>query len=130
MNRRTFWFSTLALVLAAPLLVIAQEQGDAPPVPPPGEQGGPGGRGGPGGPGGFNPEEFRKRMMERMQEELGTTAEEMQVLQPKIEKVMTAQRDARGGMGMGFGGGRGGRGGGRGGRDGGPGGFGGGGFRR
>ena len=103
MNRRTFWISTLAVALAAPLFVFAQDQGG----------------GGGGGRGNFNPEEFRKRMMERMQERLGATPDEMQVLAPKIEKVMTAQRDAMGGMGRMFG--RGGRG--RGGPGGGGGGF-------
>ncbi|MFI5381801.1 MAG: hypothetical protein ACHRHE_21090, partial [Tepidisphaerales bacterium] len=41
--------------------------------------------------------------------QLGSSEDEWKVLSPKIEKVMTAQRDARAG---GFGGGRGGRGGG------------------
>ena len=108
MNRRTFWTSTLAVALVAPLFVLAQDQGGGRP-------------GGPGGPGGFNPEEMRKRMIERMQEELGATPDDMQVITPKLEKVFTARRDAGGfGMGMMFGGGRGGRGGGRG--PGGPGG--------
>jgi hypothetical protein len=99
MNRRTFWVSTLAVALAVPMFALAQDQGR-------------------GGRGGFNPEQFRKMMMDRMQEALGATPDEMQVLSPKIEKVMTAQRDAMAGrMGM-FG--RGGRGGqGRGGQGGG-----------
>ena len=106
MNRRTFWVSTLAVALAAPLFVFAQDQG--------------GGR----GRGNFNPEEFRKMMMDRLQERLGATPDEMQVLSPKLEKVMTAQRDAMSGMGMGMGRlfGRGGRGGPGGPGGGGPGG--------
>jgi hypothetical protein len=74
-----------------------------------------GGRRGGGG-GNFNPEEFRQRMMDRFKEQLGVNDEEWQVLQPKVERVLAAQRDTRAGGGMGFGG----RGGG------GPGGFGGG----
>jgi hypothetical protein len=83
-------------------------------------EGGGGRRGeGPGGRGNFDPEQFRQMMMDRMKETLGATDEEWKVLAPKLEKVMTAAREARaggmGGMG-GFGpGGRGGPGGGRGG---------------
>lgn len=69
--------------------------------------------------------EFRRAASERMRETMGATEDEWKVLQPKIEKVQTLSRDARGGMGMGFrmlgpGGGPGGRGPGgrgRGGRD-------------
>ena len=106
MNRRTFWISTFAVALAAPLFVLAQDQG--------------GGRGRGGPP---NMEEIRKMMLERLQERLGATPDEMQVLAPKLEKVMTAQRDAMSGMGMGMGRlfGRGGRGGGQGGGGGGGG---------
>ena len=74
---------------------------------------GPGGRRGdrgegPGGPRNFDPEQMRQRMMERMKETLGATDEEWKALSPKLEKVMTAQREARfGGMGFGPGGGRG-----------------------
>ena len=57
-------------------------------------------------------------MDKAMQDRLGVTEDEWKVLQPKIEKVRTAQRDARGGgmfgmggPGMGGRGGRGGRGG-------------------
>jgi Spy/CpxP family protein refolding chaperone len=102
----------LALVLSAamPSATIAQDQ--------PGQGGrGPGGPGGgPGGPGGgrgnFDPEQFRQRIAERMKEVLGANDEEWGVIQPKLEKVMTLQRQSAGGRGMGmlFGGGRGGRG--------------------
>src|SRR5688572_32129830 len=60
--------------------------------------------------------EFQERFNTMLKEQLGTTDEEWKVLQPKIEKVMTARRNSGGGGG-GFPGGRGG-GGGRG-RDGG-----------
>jgi hypothetical protein len=68
--------------------------------------------GGGGGRRGFDPEQFRQRMAERMKTALGATDEEWNVLQPKIEKVQTLQRQTSGGRGMGmlFAGGRGGRG--------------------
>jgi chromosome segregation ATPase len=43
-------------------------------------------------------------MMDQMKEDLGSTDDEFAALQPKIEAVMAAQRDAMGGMR--FGGGR------------------------
>jgi len=61
-----------------------------------------------------DPAQFRERMMTAIKERMGATDDEWKVLQPKIEKVQTAQRNARGG-GFGFGGG--GRGGNRGGGD-------------
>ena len=62
--------------------------------------------GGPGR-GGFDPEQFRQRMMDRYKERLEVTNnDEWKLIQERIEKVTTAQRDARIG---GFGGGRGGR---------------------
>jgi Spy/CpxP family protein refolding chaperone len=43
-------------------------------------------------------------MLNNLREQLGATDEEWQVLSPKIEKVMNAQREARfAGMGFGFG---------------------------
>jgi len=73
-------------------------------------------RGGRGGT--FDPAQFQAQMDKAMQDRLGVTEDEWKVLQPKIEKVRTAQRDARGGgmfgmggPGMGGRGGRGGRGG-------------------
>src|SRR3954471_6899566 len=59
--------------------------------------------------GNFDPAAMRERMLNGIKERLGATDEEWKVLQPKIEKVMTAQRDSR------TTGGRGGRGGDRGG---------------
>jgi hypothetical protein len=64
----------------------------------------------------FDPAQFRERMMNNIKERLGASDDEWKVLSPKVEKVMTAQRDARGGGFGGFGGG-GRRGGGGGGGD-------------
>src|SRR5258705_7103323 len=61
--------------------------------------------------GNFDPAQARERFMTQIKERLGASDDEWKVLQPKLEKVMTAQRESRGGVG-GFGGGRGGRGGG------------------
>ena len=66
-----------------------------------------GGNGGPGG--GGNNQDWRQRFADRLKEDLGATDEEMKVIQPKLEKLMLARRDASGFGGM-FGG-RGGRGG-------------------
>ena len=66
--------------------------------------GGGGGNNGGGGGRQFDPAQFRQRMIDNIKEKLGVTDEEIKALQPKIEKVMTAQRDAR--AGGGFGGGR------------------------
>jgi len=54
--------------------------------------------------------EFRKRMADRMREQLGATEEEFtKVLQPRIEKIQQIQRRTRGGFPGGRGGRRGGR---------------------
>src|SRR5205814_3579173 len=69
------------------------------------------------GRGNFDPAQMRERMMNRIKEQLGATDDEWKAISPKVEKVMTAQRESRGG-GFGFGGGGfggGGRGGGGGG---------------
>jgi hypothetical protein len=58
--------------------------------------------------GNFDPAQMRERFMNNIKERLGATDDEWKVLQPKIEKVMTAQRESRVG-GFGFGGGGGGR---------------------
>jgi len=74
------------------------------------QQGGRGGRGG-----NFDPEQFRQQMMDRYKERLEVKDDaEWKIIEPRIEKVMTAQRDVRmGGFGGpgGFGGRRGGPGG-------------------
>jgi hypothetical protein len=64
---------------------IAQDNGPNPGGPPPD----------------FNPQAMRQRMMDRMRERLGATDEEWKVLSPRIEKVMTTQRDLRGAGGPG-----------------------------
>ncbi len=68
-----------------------------------------GGRGGQGGRQ-FDPAAMQQRMMQRLQERMGSTDDEFAAIKPKLEKVMTLQRDMQGGRGM-MGGGRGGRGG-------------------
>jgi hypothetical protein len=64
--------------------------------------------GGPGGPGGdFDPSKFQQRMMERVRKNLEVTNdEEWSAIQPLVQKVMEARRQAGngGGMGMGMGG--------------------------
>jgi hypothetical protein len=93
-----------------------------------GGNGGNGGGGGRPGRGNFDPAQMQQRMMERFQTELGLTNEtDWSAVQPLVQKVMDAQRDARGGQirGM-FGRNRGGNNGGQAGaQQGGRGGFGG-----
>jgi hypothetical protein len=60
-----------------------------------------------GGPPDFDPAQFRQRMMEQTRKNLDVTNnDEWAVIQPLVEKVMEARREAfsGGGMGMGFGG--------------------------
>ncbi len=59
--------------------------------------------------GNFDPEQARQRMAQAFKEQLKVTDDEWAVLQPKLERVQTAQRQTRGGMGMMGGGFRGGR---------------------
>lgn len=47
----------------------------------------------------FDPARMQQMMQERMQEQLGATAEEWQVLGPRVMKVMDLSRQAGGGMG-------------------------------
>jgi hypothetical protein len=47
--------------------------------------------------------QFRQRMMDRMREQLQMEEEDWDVMQPRIEKVQTLQRQGRGGMGAMFG---------------------------
>ena len=51
--------------------------------------------------GNFNPEDFRKRMEERIKTSLKVSDEEWAVIQPLIEKVTDKQRDASTGRGFG-----------------------------
>src|SRR4051812_32899013 len=55
--------------------------------------------------GNFDPAQFRERYMNSIKEQLKADDDEWKVLSPKIEKLMTVQRDARAGGG-GFRGGR------------------------
>ena len=66
--------------------------------------------GGGGGRGNFDPAQMQQRFMERVHDELGYTNDtEWNVVQPLVQKVFDAQRDARsGGMGRLFRGNRGG----------------------
>src|SRR5579862_2785881 len=61
--------------------------------------------GGPGGPGGnFDPAQFRQFMMDRIRENLSVTNDdEWTAIQPLVQKVMDARRDAGPGFGMGMG---------------------------
>lgn len=66
------------------------------------------GQGGGRGRGRFDPTEMRKQFLDRLKTDLGSTDDEFQALQPKIEKVLTARREADAGrFGGGFGGRRG-----------------------
>lgn len=53
----------------------------------------------------FDPAQMRQRFEDRIKEQLGANDDEWKVIQPKLQKVFEAQRDARGG-GFGFRGGR------------------------
>src|SRR4051812_32743054 len=103
MNRRSLWTVALGLGLLAPASMTFAQDRQA--------QGQGQNRGN------FDPAQFRERMMNDLKDQLGATPEEWTVLQPKVEKVMTAQREAMSGRFGGFGRGRGGD---RGGNNGGP----------
>ena len=76
------------------------------------ENNGGGGRGGRGR-GNFDPAQFQQQMMERTRENLEVKDDtEWKALEPLVQKVMDARREAFSGMGRGFGGRRGGGGGG------------------
>jgi hypothetical protein len=78
-----------------------------------GGAGGAGGRGGNnaggrqrgGNNGNFDPAAMRERYLTQLKEQLGSPDEEWKLLQPKLDKVLTVQRETRGTRG-GFGGGR------------------------
>lgn len=97
---------------------MAQDDNGGPGGPPPGDVGGPppgepgGGPGGADGPGKmgdnngpvgtFDPAQFQQRMLVRIRESLSiTNDEEWAAIQPLIQKVMEAQREASAGRGMG-----------------------------
>ncbi len=127
-KRKLFTAAALLGALSMPVVAHAQAQGGG------GGQGnGGGGGGGGGGRGRFDPAQMKQRMMDSMKDQLGTSDDEFAAMQPKIEKVMDAQRAVnsggsiralfvRGGGGGGGQGGGGGGGGGQGGRRGGGGG--------
>ena len=94
--------SKLGLAVACALLsmgVTSATFGQAQPQP---GQGQPGQRGQRGN---FDPAAFREQQNQRTRERLGASEEEWKVLQPRIEKVQTAQRNYSSGGRGGFGGG-------------------------
>jgi hypothetical protein len=70
MNRRSFWMIALGLTLGLPSLTFAQNRGNG---------------------GGFDPSRFKEDRMNRLKEDMGATAEEWTVIQPKLDKVLTVQ---------------------------------------
>jgi hypothetical protein len=58
--------------------------------------------------GNFDPAQFRQQMMDRIKEQLGAKDDEWTAIEPRLQKVMDAQRDTRGSRG-GFGRNRGGQ---------------------
>jgi hypothetical protein len=102
-NRLSIW--ALALVIAGTAgVAVAQDQAGGQRQR--GQRGqGQGQPGQPGQPGqgrqrgNYDPAQARERMLNGIKERLGATDEEWKVLQPKVEKVMTAQRDSRGDRG-------------------------------
>jgi Spy/CpxP family protein refolding chaperone len=103
MSRRTLLAAALALVIAAPMAALAQ---DAKPADSSAGNNNSGDRNRGGGPGGrWDPQ----RMTEYMKERLGVNDEEWKVLEPKMQKLRDARRDAMGSM-FGGGGSRSGRG--------------------
>jgi len=113
LNRMITQYAIAAALALSVGNLLAQDDGGGPGGP---GGGGPGGFGGPGG-GNFDPAQMQQMMMQRVQEQLGiTNGTDWNAIQPLVQKVMDAQRAARGNMGRMFG--RGGPGGG------GPGGFG------
>ncbi len=105
-----------ALCLCGGNLQAQDDNGGGPGGPPPGQpgdggpggpgdSGGPGGpppgnfgNGGPGGPGaGFDPAQFEQRMMEQTRQSLNVTNDdEWTAIQPLVQKVMEARREAGG----------------------------------
>jgi Spy/CpxP family protein refolding chaperone len=101
MQRITWMLSAVVMAGLFSGVSLSAAEGDAPPAA--------GGQGGGGNRRQFDPEEFRKRMQERMKENLGVNDDEWKALQPKIDAVQKAQAATRGGgFGRMFGGGGGG----------------------
>ena len=104
MSRRML-LSFIFCLLVVPAMVKAQ------PAPDNGGNnngggGGGGGRRGNGGGGGgnFDPAQFRQRMMDNIKQQMAATDEEWKVIEPKLQKVMDANMQARVGGRGGFGG--------------------------
>ena len=117
-NLLTFCGVAAALLFTAGSVFAQNDNG--------GNGGGGGGGGGQrrfggGGGGNFDPAQMQQRMMQRIQDELGFTNDtDWSAVQPLVQKVVDAQRDARsGGMGRLFARNRGGNNGGQGGGQGG-----------
>lgn len=84
-----------ALVLGAGNVFAQDDNGGGPRGP----GGGPGGFGG--GRGNFDPAQFQQRMMDNIKDQLGFTNDtDWSAVQPLVQKVMDARRDAGNGMGM------------------------------
>ena len=80
MTRRVLLAMTLGCVMSVGTVALAQDNGNQPQRR-----------------GNFDPAQMRERFMNSIKEQLGASDDEWKVLQPKIEKIMTAQRDSRGG---------------------------------
>lgn len=100
MRKKAITVGVVACVVALVVgsLAIAQ--------PPANRQGrrqgeGPGGPGGPGRPGGFDPARMREMMSQRLQQQLGASDQEWQVMGPRVMKVMELNRQTSGMGGMG-----------------------------
>lgn len=91
-----------ALAIAVVPTVSFAQDGGQPPQGQDRQRGGDRGNN-PGGGRNFDPAEMQKRFMERFKEQLAVPDDEWKVIEPKLTKVMTAQRDVRGGWGMGGG---------------------------
>src|SRR5689334_15110354 len=86
-TKRKVWILAMLVMLGSLAIALGQTAPSAD-----GDQSGGGGRGGRN----FDPAQMRQRMEERLKEALGTSDEEFKALQPKIENVMKARRDASG----------------------------------
>jgi len=91
MQRKVMTIGVVAGVLALMIggLALAQQGAGG------GRQRGQGGQGGPGG--NFDPAQMRQRMMDRMKEQLGADDAAWKVLEPRLTKVMEANRQVGGG---------------------------------
>src|SRR5215831_6890440 len=96
MSRRIV-LTVLMCFLLAPAMVKAQPAPDGGGNAG-GDQGGGrrnrGGGNGGGGGGNFDPTQFRQRMMDNIKEQMGAKDDEWKVIEPKLTKVMDAQRSA------------------------------------